>query len=81
VNALVPFWRKPVTLERFDPRTKRWVAVKRGLLTETDGTGDFVYSGGRFSAPLVRDTLYRAVIANAATGPCYLAGYSNMVRR
>lgn len=81
VAGVRPFWRKRVVLERFDRSRQRWVLVRRALLTESGPAGNFIWSSARFTARLQRGSLYRAVITNEQSGPCYLAGFSNMVRR
>lgn len=82
VVGIRSLYGKQVVLERFDRGRQRWVVAARTRITESDGAGDFIWNQAYFSPRvLTRGMLYRAVIANAQTGPCYLAGYSNMVRR
>ena len=75
------FWRRPVVLQRFDRSRQRWVDVSRALVSESDGAGNYIWGQAYFRTRLARGTLYRAVMSNETTGPCYLAAFSNMLRR
>ena len=81
VVATKSFWRREVVLQRYAPARQRWIPVQRVRIAESDGAGNFIWNQAYFTARLTKGTLYRAVISNAATGPCYLAGFSNMARR
>jgi hypothetical protein len=80
VRALSSFWRRQVLIQRYDRRLGTWVKVKSVVLTESTGTGVTVASGGTFRASIPRRTLVRAVLPRAQARPCYLAGYSNLLR-
>ena len=84
VNAQRPFWHSTVVLQRFDARKRVWKDIRKVLLTETGapaGVG-YVWSGSdkvRFQVP--KGTTMRAVLPRSEAKPCYLAGYSNLLRR
>jgi hypothetical protein len=84
VNSQRGFWRKRVSLQRFD-RTKRvWREVRKVQLTETGappGVG-WVWTGSeKVRVQVPKGTTLRAVLPLSQTKPCYLAGYSNLLRR
>jgi hypothetical protein len=64
---------KRVTIERFDRASSKWRAVRTVVL---DATGN--YRGFRIAVP--KRTTVRAVLPLSQTKPCYLAGYSKLVR-
>lgn len=66
-------------LERFDSAKRRWVLVKRVTLKRQSGPS-FARSGANFSAPAKRGWLTRFVLPRDQARPCYLAGYSPLVR-
>ena len=80
VVALSSFWRRHVVVERFAPKTGRWVFVKRVVLTESGGGGTMSWTSAKFRAKLPRRTLIRAVLPLSQARPCYMAGYSNLFR-
>lgn len=67
------FWKKLVLFQRFDRRLGTWATVKQVVLTESSG-----YTTFRASVP--KRSLVRAVIPRSQVRPCYLAGYSPLVR-
>ena len=67
-------------IERFAPKTGRWLFVKRVVLTKSGGAGTMSWSEAKVSAKLARRTLIRAVLPLAQARPCYMAGYSNLFR-
>jgi hypothetical protein len=80
VRALRSYWRRHVLIQRFDRRLGRWVKVKRVVLTEGHATGVTATTGAEFRATVPRRTLLRAVFPRAQAQPCYMAGYSNLIR-
>lgn len=80
VRALSSFWRRQVLIQRFDRRTGTWVKVKSVVLTESTGSGITAVSSTSFRASIPRRTLVRAVFPRSQARPCYLAGYSNLLR-
>jgi hypothetical protein len=80
VRALVPFWRKHVVLQRFNRRAGAWVDVKTIVLTEQAGTGISVVTSAKFRTVVPKGTLLRAVLPLSQARPCYVAGFSNLLR-
>lgn len=80
VGANAQFWRKRVLIQRFDLRLGTWTTLKSVVLTETVGGAGGIWSSTRFKAPVPKGSLVRAVLPLAQARPCYLAGYSNMLR-
>jgi hypothetical protein len=84
VGGTQSFWRKRVLIQRFDRRIGQWVAARTVPLTDTEG--------GRYAVPVIfsltqpfrlavsRGTLVRAVLPRTVARPCYVAGYSQLVR-
>ena len=84
VNAQRPFWHAKVMLQRFDPKKRLWIDVRRILLTETGAPPGvpWVWTGSdKVRVVVPKGTTMRAVLPLAQTRPCYLAGYSNLLRR
>jgi hypothetical protein len=84
VNAARSFWRRQVVLQRFDAGKRRWRALRKATLTETGSNpgSPFQWSKtGHFSHKVPKGTLLRATLPLTAARPCYLAGYSNLLRR
>ena len=68
--------RKRVRIERLT--SAGWKAL-RTVVVRSEGYTEFAEKDGlRFQVP--RGTLLRAVLPRAQAGPCYLAGYSKLVR-
>lgn len=80
VVARAQFWRRKVTIQRFDRRLGRWDRYRSVVLTEQNAPGSFVWTSGEFTARLPRGTLLRAVLPASQAGPCYLSGTSRPVR-
>jgi hypothetical protein len=79
------FWHRRVRVERFDTRSRKWILVRSLLLTESEGTRDYneplvVSTTEPFRPAVPKGTTLRAVLPLAAARPCYLAGYSLLVR-
>lgn len=76
VNANQYLPGKRVLLQRYQRALGRWANVRSAVLSES--------GGGQSTATLqvrVGDgTLVRAVLSRSEARPCYLAGYSNLVR-
>ena len=77
------FWRKSVLIQR--RLQGAWKTVQSVVLTETgaddpSGTRSTVWSRGKFSAPVPKGTLIRAVFPLSQARPCHLAGVSKSVR-
>jgi hypothetical protein len=84
VNAQRPFWHAKVVLQRFDSQKRFWIDVRRILLTETGAPPGvpWIWSGSdKVRVVVPKGTTMRAVLPLAQTRPCYLAGYSNLLRR
>ena len=82
VGGKAQFWRKRVQLQRFERRLGTWQIVRSVLLTESGGypgSGEAV-SWAEFRASVPRGSLVRAVLPRPAARPCYLAGYSKLLR-
>ena len=84
VNSQRSFWRKRVTIQRFDRGKRVWREVRKVQLTETGappGVG-WVFTGSeKVRVKVPKGTTLRAVLPLSQTRPCYLAGYSNLLRR
>ena len=84
VNAQRPFWHRKVTLQRFGRGTRKWIDIRKILLTETGappGVG-WIWTGSeKVRVRVPKGTTLRAVLPRSQTGACYLAGYSNLLRR
>jgi hypothetical protein len=73
-----------MAIQRFDTKTRRWVTVKRVLLTETAGSGaqsDIASTTDQFRVDVPKGTTLRATLPLSEARPCYLAGYSALLRR
>jgi hypothetical protein len=81
IFALKSFEGRTGALERFDPKRGRWYTVKRFRFTDSGAnTGVTIGTSARVPAFVKPGTLVRAVLPRAAAAPCYLAGYSNLLR-
>jgi hypothetical protein len=83
VQAQRPFWHRKMRVERFDAKSRKWLLVRTLLLTFTDaGQGSSVIFSGsdpfRLSVP--KGTTLRATLPLKQARPCYLAGYSQLLR-
>jgi len=81
VVAFVSFWRRRVLLQRFDRGRSTWVTVRTLVLEKTFGPGLIWATSGRFTVNLPKGTTMRATLPLSQARPCYIAGYSNMIRR
>jgi hypothetical protein len=84
VNAMRPLWRKRIALQRYDPSIRNWRDVRSALLSTTGSNpgSPFVWSQTeKFRQQIPKGTLLRATLPLAQAKPCYLAGYSNLLRR
>jgi hypothetical protein len=80
VRALSSFWRREVLIQRYDRRLGRWTKVRSVVLTEGAASGITATTAATFTASIPRRTLVRAVFPRSQARPCYLAGYSNLLR-
>lgn len=83
VNAQRPFWHKRAILQKFDEKTRTWRDVRSVLLTDTDsppGVSWIWTSSDKFRAKFPKRTLLRATLPLSQARPCYLGGYSNLLR-
>lgn len=67
------FWRKRVLFQRFERRLGSWETAKNVVLTDSSGPTSF-------SASVPRGALVRALLPRSQARPCYLAGYSPLLR-
>ena len=81
VLALKHFEGALGVLERFDRAKRRWVSVKRFRFDDSGATtGVTIGTRGAVRAAVPSGALVRAVLPRASAAPCYLAGYSNLLR-
>jgi hypothetical protein len=80
VRAFSDFSGKRVFLQRYDRRAGAWASVKSAALRESGGGGAFVATEATFRASVRKRSLIRAVLPRSQARPCYLAGYSNVLR-
>jgi hypothetical protein len=80
VRAQTPFGGKRVLLQRLTPRG--WRTVRSAVLATAGAPpgSSYVTSTARVRGTVARGTLVRAVFPRPQARPCYLAGYSNMLR-
>ena len=81
VRAQIPFGGKRVLLQRLMPGG--WQVVGSAILRTTGAPpgSSYVTSTARVrGAAVARGTLVRAVFPRSQARPCYLAGYSNLLR-
>ena len=72
---------KAVLFQRYSRLKKRWVQVKRVLLTTTTaGTKPTMVSSAGFNAKAPKRARVRAVLSKAQAAPCYVAAISNSLR-
>ena len=84
INAQRPFWGRKVALQRFDPKKRVWIEMRKILLTEQGAPPGvpWVWTGSdKVRVVVPKGTTLRAVLPLTQTRPCYLAGYSNLLRR
>jgi hypothetical protein len=81
VTSAVDLKGKAVLFQRYSKIRKRWVQVKRVLLTTTTaGTKPTMVSSVGFNAKVAKGIRVRAAISKAQAAPCYVAAKSNSVR-
>ena len=81
VTSAVDLKGKAILFQRYSKKRKRWVQVKRVLLTTTTpGTKPTMVSSAAFTARVARRTRVRAAISKAQAAPCYVAAKSNTLR-
>lgn len=82
VSGRAQFWRRQIVIERFDRRIGSWKAIKKVALTQTASHrgSPSVSSYEDFSLAIPKGTLIRAFFPLSQARPCYLAGYSQLVR-
>jgi hypothetical protein len=81
VLALEHFEGTLGVLERFDRAKRRWVSVKRFRFDDSGATtGVTIGTRGTVRASVPSGALVRAVLPRTSAAPCYLAGYSNLLR-
>jgi hypothetical protein len=80
IVARKSFWRKRVSVQRFDRRLGTWSSVKSVTLTESAAAGEFVHSTAKFTVRVPKGTQLRAVLPLSQARPCYLAGTSRPIR-
>ena len=83
VRAKTPFGGRRVLFQRLNRgQAGGWTTVRAVELTETGVPPGvpYVYSSARFAASVPAGTLVRAVFPRSQARPCYLAGYSNLLR-
>jgi hypothetical protein len=84
VQAYLPFWHRKMTIQRFDTKRRTWVAVRSVLLADTEAGGaqpDIASTTDVFRLDVRKGTTLRATFPLGQARPCYLAGYSAILRR
>lgn len=80
-SAAQSFVGKVATVQRYLPKSKRWVKVKRvSLKTSAAGKAPTVVTSATFSSSLGARLRLRATLGVKQVGSCYLAGRSNTIR-
>jgi len=81
VTSAVDLKGKAVLFQRYSKLKKRWIQVKRVLLTTTTpGTKPTMVSSAGFTAKVAKGLRVRAAISKAQAAPCNVAAKSNSVR-
>jgi hypothetical protein len=80
IVAKKTFWRKRVSVQRFDRRLGTWSSFKSVVLTESGGSGNYSYTTAEFILRVPKGTLVRATFPLSQARPCYLAGVSPAIR-
>jgi hypothetical protein len=72
-----------MAIQRFDTKTRRWITIKRVLLTETAGStqSDIASTTDQFRLGVPKGTTLRATLPLSQAAPCYVGGYSAILRR
>jgi hypothetical protein len=76
-GGVASFWRKRVLIQRYNRGLGTWVKLKSVVLSKSGYAGS---ASAMFRVILPKRTLIQAVLPRSQAGPCYLAGYSNLVR-
>jgi hypothetical protein len=81
VTSAIDFKGKAVLFQRYSKKRKRWIQVKRVLLTATSaGTKPAMISTAAFKAKVAKGVRVRAALSKAQAAPCYIGAASNSVR-
>jgi hypothetical protein len=81
IFGLKHFAGKLGVLERFDRAENRWRTVKRFRFANSGAnTGETISTWVAVKASVPSGVLVRAVLPRTSAAPCYLAGYSNLLR-
>jgi hypothetical protein len=84
VNATRPFWQKRVVLQRYVPSSRNWRDIRSVRLTDSGSSPGSPFTWAeteKFREQIAKGTLIRATLPLSQAKPCYVAGYSNMLRR
>ena len=81
ISAAQSFVGKVATFQRYRPKLKRWVKVKRvPLKASAPGTAPTVVTSATFRSGLRAHLRVRVSLGPKQVGSCYLAGLSNTIR-
>jgi hypothetical protein len=81
VTSAIDLKGKAVLFQRYSKVRKRWVQVKRVLLTTTTpGTKPTMVSSAGFKAKVAKGLRVRVAFTKAQAAPCYIAAKSNSLR-
>jgi hypothetical protein len=81
VTSALDLKGKAILFQRYSRLKKRWVQVKRVLLTTTTpGTKPTIVTSVSFNAKAPKRARVRAALSKAQAAPCYIAAKSNSVR-
>jgi hypothetical protein len=81
VTSAVDLKGKAVLFQRYSRLKKRWVQVKRVVLTtSTPGTKPTIVTSVGFNAKAPKRARVRAALSKAQAAPCYVAAKSNSLR-
>jgi plastocyanin len=81
ITAAESFVGKVATFQRYRPKLKRWVKVRRvSLQTSAAGTAPTVLTSAKFRSAIKARLRVRVSLGPKQVGLCYLAGRSNTIR-
>lgn len=81
VTSAIDLKGRVVLFQRYSKARKRWLQVKRVVLTTTTpGTKPTMVSSAGFKAKVARGIRVRASLGKAQAAPCYIAATSNSLR-
>jgi plastocyanin len=81
ISAAQSFVGKVATFQRYRPKLKRWVKVKRvPLKASAPGTAPTVVTSAAFRSAITAHLRVRVSLGPKQAGSCYLAGLSNTIR-